>query len=445
MRRRPRSFSAVLLVSVLLAIGSVQPAAAQGTAGPQLFTEIYRLITQEALAAPAHTVLLAAAADGMQRALRAQGVDLRSVEFSGQEAQDFQTAIGLLRQAMALTPRGTSAMEVVYAAIKPMVEVVGDRNSIFLTPFEQARFNQQQQEPPPVIGIGVTLSEQGGRIVITGVLEDSPSALGGVLPQDVIVSVNGQPTAGRSIADVRQIITGEEAGEVVLVLFRPSTGETLTVPLLRARLTQPTAAGRIIAPEIGYVRLTQFREGSAAVIAALLRQLQNEGARGLILDLRNNPGGFLVESVNIASHFLEGGVVTTVRGRGDRTTTYLVRPREPKLLTGVVVLVNRRSASASEVVAGALQDAGIKLIGERTFGKGTVQLVFEFEDGSGLRLTVARYLTRNGHEVDGVGLNPDVAVPFGLAVVGTPADAQLQRAINVVTEMLRPAALSAAP
>jgi len=147
--------------------------------------------------------------------------------------------------------------------------------------------------------------------------------------------------------------------------------------------------------------------------------------------------------VDIASHFLRGGVVTTVRGTRDRTTTYLVRPREPKFLADVVVLVNRRSASASEVVAGALQDAGVQLIGERTFGKGTVQLVYEFDDGSGLRLTVARYLTRNGREVEGVGLVPDVAVPFGLAVVGTPSDPQLQRAMNVVAEMLRRAALAA--
>ncbi|KRT76800.1 MAG: carboxy-terminal processing protease, carboxyl-terminal processing protease [Armatimonadetes bacterium CSP1-3] len=443
MRRRPRSLAGVLLVVALLAVLTVQPARAQTPNGLQLFTEVYRLVTQEALAPPAPIVLLRAAADGMQRALRSQGVDLRTVELSGVEAQDLQTMQGLLRQAMALAPRGFPPMEVAYAAIKAMVEAVGDRNTVFLTPFEQARFNEQQQEPPPIVGIGVTLSEQGGRVVITSVVEDSPAARGGVLPQDLIMSVNGQPAEGRNLSDVRQMIAGEEGGEVVLVLFRPSTGETLTVPLFRARIVQPTASARMIGPEIGYLRLTQFREGSAVQLASLLRQLQSEGARGLILDLRNNPGGFLIESVDIASHFLRGGVVTTVRGTRDRTTTYLVRPREPKFLADVVVLVNRRSASASEVVAGALQDAGVQLIGERTFGKGTVQLVYEFDDGSGLRLTVARYLTRNGREVEGVGLVPDVAVPFGLAVVGTPSDPQLQRAMNVVAEMLRRAALAA--
>ncbi len=440
MRRGFRAFTGLLLVVALLTVWAVRPARAQAADGPQLFTEVFGLVVREALAPPPPQVLLRAAAEGMQRMLRAQGVEFPVEEADG--GADLPRTVELLRRAMALAPAGLSPMEVAYAAIKAMVEAVGDRNTVFLTPPEQARFNEQQQEPPPIVGIGVVLGEQAGRVVIVDVVEDSPAARAGILPQDVIVSVNGRPTSGRSLSEVREMIVGEEGGEVVLVLLRPSSGETLTVPLLRARITQPTASGRMVAPEIAYLRLTQFREGAAARVAALLRELQAQGARGVILDLRNNPGGFLVESVNVASHFLADGVVTTVRGSRDRSTTYLVRAREPKFLTNVVVLVNRRSASASEVVAGALQDAGIPLIGEQTFGKGTVQLVYEFDDGSGLRLTVAHYLTRNGREVEGQGLAPDIPIPFGLAVVGTSGDPQLQRAIAVVSEMLRPAALA---
>ena len=137
MRRRPRSLVGVLLVVALLAVLTVQPARAQTPNGLQLFTEVYRLITQEALAPAAQIVLLRAAADGMQRALRSQGVDLRTVELSGVEAQDLQTMQGLLRQAMALAPRGFPPLEVAYAAIKAMVEAVGDRNTVFLTPFRR--------------------------------------------------------------------------------------------------------------------------------------------------------------------------------------------------------------------------------------------------------------------------------------------------------------------
>jgi len=441
--RRTRSLATVVLLAVLLAV--VRPAGAQTNGGIQLFTDVYRLVTQEALAPPHYTVLLRAAVEGMRTALRGQGADPgRPAELSGTEQQDLQTVLGLLRQAMGSPARGAAALDVIYAAIKAMVEAVGERNTVFLTPAEQARFNEQQHEPPPIIGIGVTLTEQGGRVVITAVVEDSPAARGGVLPQDVIIAVNGLPAEGRPLAEVRELIAGEEGTAISLQVLRPSTGETVMILLVRARIVQPTASARMLGPEIGYLRLTQFREGSAAQVAALLTRLQTEGARGIILDLRNNPGGFLVESVNIASHFLGDGVVTTVRGTRDRSTTYLVRPREPKITERLVVLVNRRSASASEVVAGALQDAGVPLVGERSFGKATVQLVYEFDDGSGLRLTVAHYLTRAGRDIEGQGLVPDVPVPFGLAVMGTPSDPQLQRALTVLEEMLRPAALAAA-
>ncbi len=446
MKRSSRSLIGILLVTVALALWNAQPIRAQAPTGVQLFTDVYQLITQEALAPPDSSVLLRAAVDGLRAGLRGQGLDLGRVpELTGHEQQDFSTVLGLVRQAMGLAPRGVNPMEAVYTAIKAMVEAVGDRNTIFLSPVEQARFNDQQQEPAPFVGIGVSLTEQGGHTVITGVVEDSPAARGGVLPEDVIVSINNVPTDGRALADVRQMIAGGEGTELVLGILRPSTGQTLQITLVRARIIIPTTSARMVAPEIGYLRLTQFREGSARQVATLLRQLQADGARGLILDLRNNPGGFLIESVDIASHFLRDGIVITVRGTRERSTTYLVRPREPKFLDNIAVLVNRRSASASEVVAGALQDAGTTLIGERTFGKATVQLVYEFDDGSGLRLTVARYFTRAGRNIDGQGLDPDLAVPFGLAVVGASSDPQLQRAISVVADKLNSAAPAAIP
>lgn len=453
--RRRRTLAGLLVLAVILAITTIQPAGAQpavaqpaaapAASGLQLFSQIFRLINEEAYAPPAYQVLLRAAAEGLQRVLRAAGVDFpATVAFTGNERQDLQTILNRLQQAMERAPASLPPAEVAYAAIKAMVQAVGDRNTVFLTPAEQARFNEQQQEPQPFVGIGVQLSEQSGRVIIVGVLEGSPAAEGGILPGDVILSVNGQAVEGRSVTDVRQLIAGEEGAPVTLGLLRPATGESVTVTLLRARIVQPTATARMIASNIGYLRLTQFRMGSADHVGALLRQLQGDGARGLILDLRNNPGGFLVESVDIASHFLREGLVTTVRRPRGRSTTYLVRPREPKFVNNIVVLMNGRSASASEVVAGALQDAGVKLIGETSFGKASVQVVYEFNDGSGLRLTVARYLTRNGRDIDGAGLTPDIAVPIGLAVVGTAGDAQLQRAIALVSEQLQLSAQAAA-
>ncbi len=456
-KMRRRAPAGLLVLAVILAVATVHPAGTpavlaqsapaptQAAAGLQMFSQIFRLITEEAYTPPSYQVLLRAAAEGAQRILRGAGIDFSAtLSFSGNERQDLQALLTRLQQAMERVPASLPASEVAYAAIRAMVQAVGDRNTLFLTPAEQARFNEQQQEPQPFVGIGVQLTEQNGRVVIVGVLEGSPAADGGILPGDIILMVNGVPVDGRSVTEVRQLIAGEEGAPVTLGLSRPATGETLTTTLVRARIVQPTASGRVIAPNIGYLRLTQFRQGSADQVAGLLRQLQADGAKGLILDLRSNPGGFLIESVDIASHFLREGLVTTVRRPRGRSTTYLVRPREPKFVTNLVVLMNGRSASASEVVAGALQDAGIKIVGETSFGKASVQVVYEFNDGSGLRLTVAHYLTRSGRDIDGTGLTPDVAVPLGLAVVGAAGDAQLQRAIAAVTEQLQLSALAAA-
>lgn len=445
-RRAPAGLMVLVLILALVMVhpagtlpAMAQPAPpSQAAAGLQVFSQTFRLITEEAYTPPSYQVLLRAAAEGAQRFLRGSGIDFSAtLSFTGNERQDLQALITRMQQAMERVPASLPVSEVAYAATKAMVQAVGDRNTLFLTPAEQARFNEAQQEPQPFVGIGVQLSEQSGRVVIVGVLEGSPAAVGGVFPGDVIVTVNGVAVEGRSVTEVRQLIAGEEGAPVTIGLTRPATGETLTTTLVRARIVQPTASGRMIAASIGYLRLTQFRQGSADQVAALIRQLQTEGAKGLILDLRNNPGGFLVESVDIASHFLREGLVTTVQRPRGRSTTYLVRPREPKFVNNIVVLMNGRSASASEVVAGALQDAGVKIVGETSYGKASVQVVYEFNDGSGLRLTVARYLTRNGRDIDGHGLTPDVAVEIGLAVVGAAGDAQLQRAIAAVNESLQ--------
>ncbi len=453
---RRRAPAGLLVLTVILAVAILHPAGTpavmaqpattppHAAAGLQILSQIFRLIIEEAYTPPSYQVLLKAAAEGAQRALRGAGVEFSAtLTFTGNERTDLQALLTRLQQAMDKVPASLAPSEVASAATKAMVQAVGDRNTLFLTPAEQARFNEAQQEPQPFVGIGVQLTEQNGRVVIVGVLEGSPAADGGVLPGDVITMVNGVSVEGRSLTEVRQLIAGEEGTAVTLGLARPATGESLTATLVRARIVQPTATGRMIASNIGYLRLTQFRQGSADQVAGLLRQLQADGARGLILDLRNTPGGFLVESGDIASHFLREGLVTTVRRPRGRATTYLVRPREPKFVNNLVVLVNGRSASASEVVAGALQDAGIKIIGETSFGKASVQVVYEFNDGSGLRLTVARYLTRNGRDIDGSGLTPDIVVPIGLAVVGAAGDGQLQRAIAAVAEQLQLSALAA--
>jgi carboxyl-terminal processing protease len=174
--------------------------------------------------------------------------------------------------------------------------------------------------------------------------------------------------------------------------------------------------------------------GADDLVADGLRMLIEQGARSIILDMRGNPGGLLDVSVNIASHFLDRGVVVTLESGRGPATTYTVRPRTPKYTGPLVVLVDRGSASASEVVAGALQDAGIKLVGSRTYGKATVQAVYQFRDGSGLRVTISRYLTPAGRDIDGRGLMPDVEVFTAGVPIGSPDDTTLNRAVAMLQQ-----------
>jgi carboxyl-terminal processing protease len=208
----------------------------------------------------------------------------------------------------------------------------------------------------------------------------------------------------------------------------------VNVQLTRRRIQARVVSTRMLSSGQGYLRLTQFIQGSDRLVAEALQTLINQGAKGIIFDMRGNPGGLLDVSVNIASHFLDQGVVVTLESGRAPATSYTVRPRTPKYTGPLVVLVDRGSASASEVVAGALQDAGIKLVGTRTYGKATVQAVYQFRDGSGLRVTISRYLTPSGRDIDGYGLMPDIEVSTGGAPIGSPDDAPLNRAVALLQQ-----------
>ncbi|MGH2670536.1 MAG: S41 family peptidase, partial [bacterium] len=276
--------------------------------------------------------------------------------------------------------------------------------------------------------------DKGGQPAITEVIEGSPASETGLRSGDVITAVDGSPTTGLTLEQVSQMIRGTEGTTVVLTIRRDGQSAPLVLTMTRRRIQVRVLNTRMLPSGIGYMRLTQFTQPSSELVAGGLRQLMSEGAKGIVLDLRGNPGGLLEASVNIASHFLDRGVVTTLESGRGQSTAYAVRPREPKYTGPLVVLVDRGSASASEVVAGALQDSGIKLVGTRTYGKATVQAVYRFRDGSGLRLTISRYLTPTGRDLEGQGLSPDVEVASAGAAIGSQDDVQLTRAIALVTQ-----------
>jgi carboxyl-terminal processing protease len=259
---------------------------------------------------------------------------------------------------------------------------------------------------------------------------DSPAAEAGITEGDILIEVDG--VAITSEMDVSQDITarvrGEVGTQVTLVVQRGD--EVLTFRVTRQVIKTPSVTWRVLegAPTLGYVQITSFTDRTPDELRQGLLELQSNDLKGLVLDLRNNGGGLLQSSIDVADQFLDGGVVLYEMRRGQDEIHYLANAGGPALNIPLVVLVNHATASASEIVAGAIQDRerGV-LLGEPTFGKGSVQLIFDLRDGSSLHVTAARWYTPDHHQLDGVGLTPDVAVTLDQS---TEADTQVRAAID---------------
>lgn len=304
-----------------------------------------------------------------------------------------------------------AAVELTYGAIDGALEVLEDPYTRLVRPVASSL--EQDTLRGRFGGIGAVVYQQDDGIYLRP-LPDSSAEKAGLMEGDRILAVDGTPLPeGADVDTAVSRIRGPVDTEVAITVWRPATEEELTVRITRTELTQPTVEWRLIEgyePTVGYVRIGLFGERTAEELQRALAALRAEGAQALILDLRGNPGGLLEAAVEVASRFLSGGVVLYEVHSDGSERTYTVRPRaradEP-----VVVLVDGGSASASEIVAGALQDRGrAQLVGTTTRGKGSVQLSYALSDGSALHVTSALWLTPERHEINGVGLTPDLVV-----------------------------------
>ncbi len=264
-------------------------------------------------------------------------------------------------------------------------------------------------------GIGVDVGIQGQRIVIRSVITPSPADRGGINPGDIITAIDGNPVKGHLLRDALDEIKGEP-GSTVTITVLPSSpgGKERKVELIREYVNIPAMSFKLLDHQYGYFRISFFHKNSATNLAESLESIRQDGIElsGLIIDLRNNPGGVLQTAVEMADGFLEEGLIVSTRGRNS-TMQMEFKASEGEWLPGVplIVLVDRGSASASEVLAGALQDHGRALIvGERTFGKGSVQSILPLRNGSGIKLTTARYYTPSGRSIQAEGIRPDLVV-----------------------------------
>lgn len=341
--------------------------------------------------------------------------------------------IRLLTRAMAQIRRDyvdeekTDYQTLTYGALRGMLQSL-DPHSQFMEP--KVYEDMKDDTAGEYGGIGVVIGLRDGGLAVIAPMEDTPGFRAGLLAGDRIMEIDGSKTDGLAIRDAVGKLRGEKGTAVTLKILRPTEKELREFKLTREVIHVSSVKGaRILDDGIAYIRIVQFSEPTAKALDEALQKLSTNGMKALVLDLRNNPGGLLTSAIEVSERFLKkGDPIVLTKGRGGVQKQDVARARLARSYTGfpMAILVNEDSASASEIVAGALQDhKRAILVGERTFGKASVQSVFQLDDGSALRLTTAKYYTPSERVIHEKGIEPDIVVPM------TPDEwqkAQLSRA-----------------
>lgn len=334
-----------------------------------------------------------------------------------------------------------------YEAIRGMLGSLNDPYTRFLDPREFKEMQIDTSGELSGVGIQLSLDKETKNLVVVSPIDGSPASRAGVQPKDVIVAIDGKSTKGMSTEDAVKLIRGQAGTTVTLTLKRKA--QTLELPLTRERIELHAVDHRINTSadgvKVGYIRLKQFNATATKDMRKALKDLEEKGVQGYVLDLRSNPGGLLMASVEIARQWLNEGTIVSTKTRDGIQD---VKRATGRALTTkpMVVLVNEGSASASEILSGALQDNNrAVLVGQKTFGKGLVQSVRGLSDGSGMTVTIAKYLTPSGRDIHKYGIAPDVtakmteleAQRLKLEDLGTKKDSQYRVAESTLMKRLR--------
>lgn len=325
--------------------------------------------------------------------------------------------------------------DLLHGAARGMVEAWKDPYTRFVSPSQLK--DEEIELEGKYGGLGMYIGDRDGQILVISPMEDSPAERAGLKPKDQIVKVDNEVVIGWTSDRVVQKLRGEPNTKVTVCVRREGEDELLDFVITREIIKLHSVRYEMLSDDIGYLKLTQFKHSTADESRNAVRDMIRKGMRALILDLRNNGGGLLDASVKISSMFLRSGLIVETKGRSERANEkYYADKNYYQTDVPMTVLINGGSASASEIVAGALNDRGrAKLIGEKSFGKGSVQTLFPLTDGSGVYVTIARYYTPSGKVIDHVGLSPDIEVK-GEPDRDKSKDKQLQRAITEVKRLM---------
>lgn len=323
--------------------------------------------------------------------------------------------------------------EMIYGAISGMVNSLGDPYTVFMKPQEAQEFEQEMEGK--FEGIGAEIGIREDRLTVIAPLSGSPAKAAGLKARDVIVKIDDYDTTGISLIEAVNRIRGEKGTKVTLKVLREGIEEPFDITIVRDEIEVKSIKWEMKENNIALVEISRFGEDTEGEFKKVVKEILPQAPRGIILDLRNNPGGYLDTAVRVASEFIPKGELVAIEEFADGKQNEF-NSRGPARLADfeVIVLINEGSASASEILAGALQDYNIaELIGKQTFGKGSVQQLEEFSDGSQLRVTVAKWLTPKGRYIHEEGIEPDIEIELTQEDMNEYRDPQLDKAIEMLT------------
>lgn len=439
-----RTFSLLLTGAFALLLLHVPASAAQGRLSATDAGEIatsYTYLTDNFYQKVEPQIVLDAVRTQLLAAMRTAGVKHASLPamHAGAQANNVHAIDHEIEVAAAGSNHKLTLHDLSYVALDGIMHSVNDRYTVFLTPKEYAGLNAGLDGSDfGGTGIVIQVDDKTKFISVENIVPDGPADKAGVEQDDLITTIDGLSTKGMSLPQASGKLRGKEGTRVTLTLTRDGAAMTAPITITRAKIHQLSVYEKMLPNKIGYVALTVFGKETGNELASALDRLQHQGARAIVLDLRDNGGGYLEAAVAVSSKFIPSGPIVSVESRASNITT-LDADNTAIAPLPLAVLVNGYTASASEITSGAIQDSSVgAIVGTKTFGKGVVQTIYPLPDGSAVKVTTARYLTPRNRDINHLGITPDIVITENKhPQFGTPAkDDQLTRAIQYLDDRL---------
>lgn len=341
----------------------------------------------------------------------------------------FWDAWNVIEEKYTIEPLDRKKM--VYGAISGMVDSLGDPYTVFMEPVENDLFNQDMKGS--FSGIGAEIGFRDDFLTVISPLKNSPAEKSGIISGDKIIKVDDKDIVGMSIDEAVMLIRGEKGTTVRLTILRGKESEKKEIDVVRDIIVMNTVDWKMMDGKIAYISINQFKEDTGNEFDRISDDVLLKEPKGIVLDLRYNPGGYFDVAIDIASRFIDRGKTVVIQDQGSDRQKYAAKGGKRFDNIPLVVLINEGSASASEILAGALKDNnGVKLVGKKTFGKGLVQEMEKLKDGSAIKVTIARWLTPNGIDINHDGINPDFEVDLSEDDIKADKDPQMEKALELL-------------